>query len=110
MAEASLTLPVERKYCASAITNSCAGTSFTVRGAFGMLLMRSCVCRRRRKRATGSGWYEVKYFASTALRGFLVFNLFRLFSVLLKELFRVAIFTVYSISVSPHLHVTQNSK
>ena len=81
MAEASLTLPVERKYCASAITNSCAGTSFTVRGAFGMLLMRSCVCRRRRKRATGSGWYEVKYFASTALRGFLVFNLLTLFSI-----------------------------
>lgn len=81
MAQASLTLPVERKYCASAITNSCAGTSFTVRGAFGMLLMRSCVCRRRRKRATGSGWYEVKYFASTALRGFLVFSLLRLFSV-----------------------------
>ena len=52
MAEASLTLPVERKYCASAITNSCAGTSFTVRGAFGMLLMRSCVCRRRRERAS----------------------------------------------------------
>ena len=28
------TLPVERKYCASAMTNSCAGTSLTVRGAF----------------------------------------------------------------------------
>jgi hypothetical protein len=27
------TLPVERKYCANATTNSCAGTSFTVRGA-----------------------------------------------------------------------------
>ena len=49
MAEASLTLPVERKYCASAITNSCAGTSFTVRGAFGMLLAIR-VCRRRRRK------------------------------------------------------------
>ena len=32
---AVLTLPVERKYCARAITNSWAGTSFTVRGADG---------------------------------------------------------------------------
>jgi len=28
------TLPVERKYCARATTNSCAGTSLTVLGAF----------------------------------------------------------------------------
>jgi hypothetical protein len=33
-------LPVERKYCARAITNSWAGTSFTVRGADGMVRAR----------------------------------------------------------------------
>ena len=32
------TLPVERKYCARAITNSCAGTSFTVRERSAWLL------------------------------------------------------------------------
>jgi hypothetical protein len=37
---AVLTLPVERKYCARAITNSWAGTSFTVRGADGMVRAR----------------------------------------------------------------------
>ena len=33
------------------------------------------------KEGDGIGWYEVKYFAATALRGFLVFNLLILFSV-----------------------------
>jgi hypothetical protein len=56
------TFPVERKYCARATTNSWAGTSFTVRGAFGMI---AAILRKVRARAKQKG------LAMRTARGFL---------------------------------------
>ena len=50
--DSSRTLPVDRKYCARAMTNSCAGTSLTVLGAFLVAIFLSSAARKDGSRAS----------------------------------------------------------